>query len=92
MKYDLYDFDGTIYDGDSGVDIILFAMKKKPLIFFKLLGAIGIVILYKLKLRTKEQMKTRLFSFFKDIDDMDKFVKEFWESHEHKLKSYWLEK
>ena len=92
MKYDLYDFDGTIYDGDSGVDIILFAMKKKPSIFFRLLGSIGIVILYKLKLRTKEQMKSRLFSFFKDIDDIDAFVKEFWDSHERKLKTYWLEK
>ena len=45
MKYDLYDFDGTIYDGDSGVDIILFAMKKKPLIFFKLLIIITFIVL-----------------------------------------------
>ena len=29
MKLDLYDFDGTIYDGDSGVDLILFSIKKK---------------------------------------------------------------
>ena len=30
MKYDLYDFDGTIYDGDSGVDLVKFAIKKNP--------------------------------------------------------------
>jgi len=36
MKYDLYDFDGTIYDGDSGVDLVLFAIKKKPYLSFKI--------------------------------------------------------
>ena len=30
MKYELYDFDGTIYDGDSGVDLVKFAIKKNP--------------------------------------------------------------
>ena len=30
MKYDIYDFDGTIYDGDSGVDLFLFCLKKYP--------------------------------------------------------------
>ena len=29
MKLDLYDFDGTIYDGDSGVDLILFSIINK---------------------------------------------------------------
>ncbi len=92
MKYDLYDFDGTIYDGDSGIDIVKFAIKKHPSFIFNILGSLGIVILYKLGLRTKEQMKTRLFSFFKKIDDMDSFVKEFWETHEHKIKNFWIEK
>ena len=26
----VYDFDGTIYDGDSTVDFYVFALKKKP--------------------------------------------------------------
>ena len=92
MKYDLYDFDGTIYDGDSGIDFVKFAIKKHPSFIFGILCSLGVVILYKLGLRTKEQMKTRLFSFFKKIDDMDTFVKEFWEKHEHKIKSFWIEK
>ncbi len=92
MKYDLYDFDGTIYDGDSGVDFVKFAISKYPKFIFKILGSLGIVILYKLGIRPKEEMKTRLFSFMSDIDDMDSFVKEFWEKHEHKLKEYWLNK
>jgi HAD superfamily phosphoserine phosphatase-like hydrolase len=92
MKYDLYDFDGTIYDGDSGVDIVKFAIKKHPSFIFSILASLGIVILYKLGIRTKEQMKTRLFSFLSKIDDIDSFVKEFWETHEHKIKNFWIEK
>lgn len=92
MKLDLYDFDGTIYDGDSGVDLILFAISKKPKIIFNLLGSLGIVILYLLKIRTKEEMKNRVFSFLKEFPDTDSFVSEFWVKNEHKLKDFWINK
>lgn len=92
MKLDLYDFDGTIYDGDSGVDLVLFAIKKKPRIIFNLLGSLGIVILYLLKLKTKEEMKNKLFSFLKYFPDTEQFVSEFWVKNEKKLKKFWLNK
>jgi len=92
MKYDLYDFDGTIYDGDSGVDLVFFAISKKPVVILDVLGSLGIAILYLLKLRTKEQMKTRLFRFLKRFDDIDGFVEEFWEKNESKIKEFWKKK
>ncbi len=91
MKYNLYDFDGTIYDGDSGVDLVLFAIKKKPKVLLTLLGALGTVILYLLKLRTKKDMKNKIFAFLKYFPDTSEFVEEFWEGHEHKLKDFWTE-
>lgn len=92
MKLDLYDFDGTIYDGDSGVDIILFAIKKNPKVILNLISSLGIVILYLLKLKTKEEMKNRLFSFLKYFADTEQFVSEFWVRNEKKLKQFWLDK
>ncbi len=92
MKLDLYDFDGTIYDGDSGVDLVLFAIKKKPKVIFHLLGSLWIVILFLLRIKKKEEMKDRLFGFLKYFPDTDKFVEEFWESHEYKIKDFWTEK
>jgi len=92
MKYNLYDFDGTIYDGDSGVDFVFWAIRKYPKFIFKILGSLGVVILYLLKLRTKEDLKNRLFSFIKDIPNIDAFVEEFWEKHENKIKSFWKDK
>lgn len=92
MKLDLYDFDGTIYDGDSGVDLILFSIRKKPSLIFHYIGCLGIVILFLLKLRSKEEMKNRLFAFVKHFSDIDEFVDEFWKKHHHKIKDFWTEK
>lgn len=92
MKVNVYDFDGTIYDGDSGVDLVLFAIKKKPSIIFSLIGSLGTMILYLLKMRTKEEMKNRIFSFLKEFPDTDSFVNEFWEKHHHKIKDFWTSK
>ena len=71
MKYDLYDFDGTIYDGDSGVDLVLFAIKKKPKVIIYLLKSLKAVILYLLKLISKEEVKSSIFSFLKEFPDTD---------------------
>lgn len=92
MKYDLYDFDGTIYDGDSGVDLVLFAIRKKPIVILYLLKSIKMVILYLLKLRTKEEVKSKLFSFLQEFPDTDEFVREFWQCHEKKIKQFWKKK
>ncbi len=92
MKYDLYDFDGTIYDGDSGVDLVLFAIRKKPIVILYLLKSIKMVVLYLLKLRTKEDVKSKLFSFLQEFPDTDEFVREFWQCHEKKIKQFWKKK
>lgn len=89
MKYDLYDFDGTIYDGDSGVDIILFAVKRYPRILPILFTN---CFKYFFKIIDKKQFKSNMFSFVKYIDDINKFVLDFWYENEHKLKSFWLNK
>ena len=92
MKFDLYDFDGTIYDGDSGVDFIKYSIKHHKGTLKCLLTSVGTVILYFLKLRTKEQMKNKLFRFVTEIKDLDKYVEGFWKEHEHQIKSFWTEK
>ena len=92
MKYELYDFDGTIYDGDSGGDLVKFAIKKNPKFLLKAPKIIWAAMKFFLKIGTKEQAKNVIFSFLKDVKDVDAFVKEFWEKHEHKMKKFWTEK
>lgn len=92
MKYDVYDFDGTIYDGDSGIDIFLFAIKKYPKIILRFPIIIWFALLKLLKIIKIEDFKKVVFSFVKYIDDIDVFVKEFWLKHEKKLKAFWVNK
>ena len=92
MKYNLYDFDGTIYDGDSGFDIVMFAISKNPKVLLSLIASLGTVILFLFGLRTKEEAKNKVFSFLKYFPNTSEFVEEFWIKNEHKIKDFWKKK
>ena len=92
MKVNLYDFDGTIYNGDSSIDFYIFCLKRKFLIIKFLPKFILYLILNKLKLKTKEQLKEIFFAFVTCFDDIDGLVKSFWEDNLKKIKLYYMEK
>lgn len=92
MEINLYDFDETIYNGDSSVDFFFYCLKKQPKIsklFFKMLGA---AIKYKTKKITKTEMKEVIFSYLQYVPDVDAYLKDFWETHKKNLKSFYLVK
>lgn len=86
----VYDFDGTIYDGDSSVDFYLYCLKRKPSIIFLLPIQILGIILYKLKIKNKEYMKEKYFCFFKKIKNIDDYVDDFWNKNKCKIKKWYL--
>lgn len=92
MKYYLYDFDGTIYDGDSSVDFFKFCLKKDKSIYKMLPKLVIKFLAYKSKNITDTELKEYVFSFLKNFKNIDKVVKEFWETHESKIKNFYLEK
>ena len=92
MKFTVYDFDGTIYDGDSTLDFIKFLINKKKSIIFHLPKMFIYLIKYKLKIISKEIMKECFFEVFNKFDDVDELVKEFWDKNEFKLKYFFIKK
>lgn len=87
-----YDFDGTIYDGDSSVDLWLFCIRKKPSVFLKCLPKLaGGAALYALKRIPKERWKEHFFSFLNDMPADKELVADFWEEHYRKIKPWYLE-
>ena len=56
----VYDFDGTIYDGDSTVDFFLFVLKKKPSLLLNVPRQAFGFVLYGLKQIEKTQLKEYL--------------------------------
>ncbi len=88
----VFDFDDTIYDGDSSVDFFKFCCKKNCETL-KILPFFGVnVFLYLLKLRTKEQMKSSYFGFVRYIENIDETVESFWKTHQYKIKEFYKRK
>ena len=65
----VYDFDGTIYNGDSSVEFYLFCLKKYPCIMKYIPKQIGGMLKYKLKKIDKTIMKEYFFSFLREINN-----------------------
>ncbi len=86
----VYDFDNTVYDGDSSIDFFLFSLKNhKSLIRFFPLQSIGFILM-KLKLINKEKGKSAFFSFVKGLKDVDREVLEFWKQSFSKIKPWYI--
>lgn len=87
----VYDFDKTIYDGDSTLDFYKFSLKKKPsLIRFLPVQVMGF-IKYMFGLCSKLEFKEKFYSFLKGIDNTDNFINEFWDKNQCKIKKWYLD-
>ncbi len=85
-----YDFDETIYDGDSSVDFYLYSVKRNKKVLLNLPIQIYGLILYILGLIDKTKCKEYIFSFLKRIDNVDDYIKDFWKINYSKIKQWYL--
>lgn len=92
MKINLYDFDNTIYKGDSSTDFFFYALMKYPKIIKLIPSIIIAAIRYKLKKINKTEMKETIFKFVTFIPNIDDLVKDFWKEHECYIKEFYLSK
>ena len=86
-----YDFDETIYDGDSSVNFYLFCLKKNKKVLKQLPTQIKGLIKYKTKKIEKTEFKEYVFSFLKHIDNVDQYVEEFCKENYKKIKSWYFD-
>ena len=86
-----YDFDGTIYDGDSSVDFYFYCLKKNKKILLCLPIQLYGLLLYILGIKDKTFFKEKFFSFLKKINDVDDYIKDFWKDKIKNIKSWYLE-
>lgn len=85
-----YDFDKTIYDGDSSVDFYFFCLKKNKKVLLQLpIQFIGFV-LYIIKKIDKTKFKEKVFSFLKKINNVDDYINEFWKKKYINIKPWYL--
>lgn len=89
IKINVYDFDKTIYDGDSTLDFYFYCVKEDISLVRFLPTQIMGFILYKLNLKNKEYFKEKFFSFLNGIKNIDEYILGFWGKNENKIKM-WL--
>lgn len=92
IKINLFDFDETIYDGDSTVDFFKFIFKKKPITILWVFVMIIYLILYGLRIISKTTMKQTFYKVFTFIEINDELVNEFWDTHEKNIKKYYIDR
>ena len=83
---DVYDFDGTMYCGDSTVDFVRHCLKRYPRIM-RTLPRTGVAALACLGMHIieKTQFKAALYRFLPLIPDVGFEVACFWKTHESKI-------
>lgn len=90
MNYNIYDFDKTIYQGDSSIDFYFYALRKH---FFRIIcyfpsqmyGAFQ----YTFKKIDKTAFKSKFFIFIKSLE-VEKEVLAFWEKKRNKIYPWYL--
>lgn len=86
----VYDFDGTIYNGDSSIDFYFYSLRRNPRVILYLPKQLFAFILYFLKIIDKTRLKEEFFSFVKFVD-VEEFVNDFWYKNKCKIFKWYLE-
>ncbi|MDL2206325.1 HAD-IB family phosphatase [Eubacteriales bacterium OttesenSCG-928-N13] len=86
-----YDFDQTIYRGDSTRDFLLHCAIRHPRALLSLMGAVGAAISFLLGKKCKTDFKQRMFQMFLYVSDMDSELEIFWAQHMKCIKPFYMD-
>ena len=87
----VYDFDGTIYDGDSTLDFYFYTLEHTPKVLKAMPRQCIGALRYLFHLDKKTKFKENFYSFLKEIDDTEDIVNAFWKENEKKIKKWYLD-
>ena len=85
----VYDFDKTIYGGDSTADFYLFSLKRHKKILLLAPSLLGAFLkFYLFRKGSKTDFKQVMYRFLRNCD-IDRDVKDFWAKNRAKIKQYY---
>ena len=88
----IYDFDNTIFDGDSSVKFIKYSLIRHPLLLiWSFLKCFKESIKCLLKKSNFGKIKCELFSFVKYIKNLDEYMKKYVLKYEKNIKKFYLD-
>lgn len=88
----VYDFDGTIYDGDSTVDFYWYCLRKHPkTAAYAPRQALGVFLRAARQIDTA-RMKEQFFSFLNGLGEGEALADSFWDERQSKIKRWYLDR
>ena len=91
----VYDFDNTIYNGESCFDLFLFYLRRRPSLLFLLPKVAYAFAKYKRGKVTVDDFLSvyapQVEQKLRDIPDIEGDMRAFWDTHEHKIKPFYAE-
>ena len=91
----VYDFDNTIYDGESVLDFYLYCLRRHPGILKYIPHILVSWAKYKALLLSREKLMSLAekyaAEFFVKVKNVESLVSGFWDGHEQKIKKFYLE-
>ncbi len=91
-KIDVLDFDGTLYEKDSSKEFFKYCLKKNKKIILIIPKIIIYFILNSLDLISIEKLKECFFEFLNYINDIDKYIEDFWKNNKKYIRTNLLKK
>jgi len=88
----VYDFDNTIYRGDSSVDFFFYCILNYPRCLKKMPRIIMGILQYMFKMIDTREFKEVFFVFLNELSDIDEVLSDFWDKNEKKIKRWYYEK
>lgn len=83
-----YDFDNTIFRGDSTFRFYTYCLVRTPRMMLRL-PSVLYNALFVLK-RDKQLFKRRMFMFLNDIHDIDTMIARFWQKNKGRIKPFYM--
>ncbi len=89
----VYDFDNTIYDGESVIDFYLFALKRQPRLVSVLPKLCQMLLKYKACMVSAEELLLVAEKYAAKVlgmADFEGLVSDFWDKKQKKIKKFYL--
>ena len=88
----VYDFDKTIFDGDSTFRFLKYILRHHPSVVLCAPRVAGNALLFATGLREKQAFKERLFQLvFSGFEDVEGLLRAFWDEHAGGIKKWYFE-
>lgn len=90
MGQNVYDFDKTIYAGDSTTQFFFYCALRHPVLLLELLFTWPRLAMMGLGLADKTAVKQRFYRFLTRLPDVDKLIADFWAKKACRIKPWYL--